>query len=51
MRVAKLAPITGKVGEEVERFLDRWLRGSWRNLSFRRSRMRPRLQSGSRCWI
>jgi HSP20 family protein len=25
MRVAKLAPITGNVGEEVERFLDRFL--------------------------
>jgi hypothetical protein len=25
MRVAKLAPITGKVGEEVERFCDRFL--------------------------
>ena len=25
MRVAKLAPITGKVGEEVERFFDRFL--------------------------
>jgi HSP20 family protein len=25
MRVAKLAPMTGKVGEEVERFLDRFL--------------------------
>jgi HSP20 family protein len=25
MRVAKLAPITGKVGDEVERFLDRFL--------------------------
>lgn len=34
MRVAKLAPITGKVGEEVERFFDRFLPPGFMNEPF-----------------
>ena len=34
MRVAKLAPMTGKVSEEVERFFDRFLAPGFRQESF-----------------